>query len=238
MSDVEQRIANWRAELAQSQALGAGDMDELENHLREEIAHLQATDLSEAEAFLVARHRLGDAGRLATEFRKVNGDWRLLEHLSWMALGMLAYLLVGRVATGLSQGSILVATLLGARGPLLGAVALASKAMSFTGLVALMWILLSTWSRSRPTELPHRRPVFVLLTVAGITLVLAAGQLLSALATARMLGIDEIGRIAYISNFGNLAWSLSGPLILAGAAIGFRAYARRHRDVCVAGPSE
>jgi hypothetical protein len=242
MSDIEQRIADWRVELAQSQALSAADIDELENHLREEVGHLQATDLSEVEAFLVARHRLGDTGGLAGEFRKVNGDRRPLELLSWMAFGVLAYLLVGFIATGISQGCIVAATLLGLRGYPLGAVALVARVMAIAGFLIFMWAMLSNWSRSSsalgPSLMSRHRPIALLLALAGINLLLIAGQVLPQLVATRLLGPAEFGRIAYVSSYGYLFWRLLGPLALAAAVIAFRACARRHRGACVAGPSE
>jgi hypothetical protein len=91
MSDVEKRIAQWRAGLSDSDAIGAADIHELENHLREEMEHLKSLPLSNEEAFLVARHRLGDTAALEHEFEKVDPRRRLIQRLSWGIMGLLLY---------------------------------------------------------------------------------------------------------------------------------------------------
>ena len=94
MSDIENRINQWRADLTASETLGTADINELESHLREEISHLQDTGLSDMEALLVARHRLGDPAVLEGEFAKLNTHGRLVSRIRWMAAGILFYLLV------------------------------------------------------------------------------------------------------------------------------------------------
>lgn len=57
---LEQRIAEWRTYLCRRQAIHAYDVDELEDHLRDQIGALADAGLSEDEAFLVAVKRMGD----------------------------------------------------------------------------------------------------------------------------------------------------------------------------------
>jgi hypothetical protein len=65
---LEQRIAEWRTYLLRRQAIHAGDVDELEDHLRGQIGALGDAGLSEDEAFLVAVKRMGDLDSLSQEF--------------------------------------------------------------------------------------------------------------------------------------------------------------------------
>ena len=65
---LEQRIAEWRTYLLRRQAIHAGDVDELEDHLRNQIGALGDAGLSEDEAFLVAVKRMGDLDSLSQEF--------------------------------------------------------------------------------------------------------------------------------------------------------------------------
>ena len=65
---LEQRIAEWRTYLRRRRAIHAGDVDELEDHLRDQIAVLGDAGLSEDEAFLVAVKRMGDLDSLSHEF--------------------------------------------------------------------------------------------------------------------------------------------------------------------------
>jgi len=70
--DLNDAIRGWRDRLSGLRSFGADDLEELENHLRESVAELQARGLSLQEAFLVAAERLGSDRRLAEEYAKTN----------------------------------------------------------------------------------------------------------------------------------------------------------------------
>jgi hypothetical protein len=70
MDGVESQIAQWRAYLAKAPALNGRDVDELEAHLRDQIAELDAAGLTADEAFLVAVKRMGDLDTLSREFAR------------------------------------------------------------------------------------------------------------------------------------------------------------------------
>jgi hypothetical protein len=80
MNEVEARIAEWRSAVARSRALSNPDVDELEAHLRDQMADLAAAGLDDDEAFLIAVKRLGRADRITAEFAREHGD-RLWRHL-------------------------------------------------------------------------------------------------------------------------------------------------------------
>ena len=68
MEALESRIAQWRGFVAQGPAVDDRDVDELEAHLREQIADLDAAGLAADEAFLVAVKRMGSLDSLSREF--------------------------------------------------------------------------------------------------------------------------------------------------------------------------
>ena len=68
MGSLEPSIAEWRAHVSQATGVNGHDVEELETHLREQIADLGAAGLSEDEAFLVAVKRLGDVDEMSREF--------------------------------------------------------------------------------------------------------------------------------------------------------------------------
>src|SRR5918998_3875396 len=70
MDGVEAQIAEWRAYVAKSPAVNGRDVDELDAHLRDQIAELNAAGLSGDEAFLVAVKRMGDLDALSREFAR------------------------------------------------------------------------------------------------------------------------------------------------------------------------
>ena len=80
MSDVDARIAQWRAALARSAAVTDQDADELEEHLRDRMADLERSGLDADEAFLIAVKRLGATDAVTAEFAREHGDrlWKQL----------------------------------------------------------------------------------------------------------------------------------------------------------------
>jgi hypothetical protein len=80
MDGVEPQIAEWRAYVAKAPAVDGRDVDELEVHLRDQIAELAAAGLSADEAFLVAVKRMGDLDTLSREFAREHSGrlWKQL----------------------------------------------------------------------------------------------------------------------------------------------------------------
>ena len=80
METVESRIAEWRAYVANAAAVNGHDVDELEDHLRHQIADLSAAGLADDEAFLVAVKRMGDLDSLSREFAREHSGrlWKQL----------------------------------------------------------------------------------------------------------------------------------------------------------------
>src|ERR671924_1408513 len=70
MDDTETQIAAWRAYVAKAPAVNGRDVDELEAHLRDQIAELDAAGLTADEALLVAVKRMGDVDTLSREFAR------------------------------------------------------------------------------------------------------------------------------------------------------------------------
>jgi hypothetical protein len=70
MDGVESQIAEWRGYVAKAPAVNGRDVDELEAHLRDQIAELDAAGLTADEAFLVSVRRMGDVDTLSREFAR------------------------------------------------------------------------------------------------------------------------------------------------------------------------
>ncbi len=80
MDSVESQIAEWRAYVAKAPAVNGHDVDELEGHLRDLIAELDAAGLTADEAFLVAVKRMGAVDTLSREFAREHSGrlWKQL----------------------------------------------------------------------------------------------------------------------------------------------------------------
>ena len=80
MESVESQIAEWRAYVANAPAVNGNDVDELEDHLRHQIAELSAAGLTADEAFLVAVKRMGELNAVSREFAREHSGrlWKQL----------------------------------------------------------------------------------------------------------------------------------------------------------------
>lgn len=77
---LEERIGEWRSYLRRRQAIDASDVDELEDHLRSQVAELREAGLDEEEAFLIGVKRLGELDALSREFAREHSErlWKRL----------------------------------------------------------------------------------------------------------------------------------------------------------------
>ena len=80
MESIETQIAEWRAYVARVPAVNGHDVDELEDHLRHQIAELSTAGLTEDEAFLVAVKRMGDLDAVSREYAREHSGrlWKQL----------------------------------------------------------------------------------------------------------------------------------------------------------------
>lgn len=77
---VEARIDQWRGYVQRHRVISAADVEELEEHLRDQVADLQAAGLSGDEAFLVAVIRMGNLDEVSREFAREHSErlWKQL----------------------------------------------------------------------------------------------------------------------------------------------------------------
>jgi hypothetical protein len=79
-ASLEEQIAHWREYLRRRRAIHAPDVQELEDHLRDQVAGLTEAGLAGDEAFLVAVKRMGNLDALSREFAREHSDrlWKQL----------------------------------------------------------------------------------------------------------------------------------------------------------------
>jgi len=80
MERLESEIAEWRSFVGINSTFDGRDVEELEDHLRAQIADLTEAGLTNDEAFLVAVKRMGRIDELSREFGREHGDrlWKQL----------------------------------------------------------------------------------------------------------------------------------------------------------------
>ena len=77
---LEDQIAEWRAYVRRRQVLHSPDVEELEGHIRDQLAVLTEAGLTGDEAFLVAVKRMGSLDELSREFVRAHSErlWKQL----------------------------------------------------------------------------------------------------------------------------------------------------------------
>jgi hypothetical protein len=77
---LDEQIAQWRLYLRRRRAINGPDVEELEGHLRDQVAALAAAGLDADEAFLVAVKRMGSLDALSREFAREHSErlWKQL----------------------------------------------------------------------------------------------------------------------------------------------------------------
>jgi hypothetical protein len=80
VESLEVEIAEWRSFVTEAPAVDGREVDELEAHLRDQIADLNAAGLAADEAFLIAVKRMGSIDDLSREFAREHSGrlWRQL----------------------------------------------------------------------------------------------------------------------------------------------------------------
>jgi hypothetical protein len=144
MFDLDEAVRAWRARLSAQPDIQPGDLDELEDHLRESLTELQARGLGDEEAYLIAARRLGDPVALAGEFAAVDPGLRRRLRLRWMAVGALAVLALSFAAdlvANLSAGGI---GLLSVEGTALGLTSGLLRLVVFMAGAIVIWRLLAS----------------------------------------------------------------------------------------------
>jgi hypothetical protein len=115
MESVESQIAEWRSYVSRAPAVNGHDVDELEDHLRHEIAELSTAGLAEDEAFLVAVKRMGGLDAVSREYAREHSDrlWKQLlgpdEEAPLLAAGWLDALVLAVAAAVVVQVARLAA---------------------------------------------------------------------------------------------------------------------------------
>ncbi len=108
--DIEHKIGLWRAALLRESQLPREDVQELEDHLRDEVGSLRAAGLADDEALLIAIKRMGDYHEVARQLAVVDADrmWRQFSEeqpapvssrreLVWVVVAALAAAILGKV---------------------------------------------------------------------------------------------------------------------------------------------
>ena len=79
-AELESQIGQWRGYVQGRRAIAAADVEEMEDHLRNQVSDLTTAGLASDEAFLVAVKRMGNVDSISREFAREHSDrlWKQL----------------------------------------------------------------------------------------------------------------------------------------------------------------
>ncbi|WP_435109153.1 permease prefix domain 1-containing protein [Nocardiopsis synnemataformans] len=77
---LEEQIDQWRGFVRRRRAISPSDIEEMEDHLREQVADLGESGLDDEEAFLVSVRRMGNLDEVSREFAREHSHrlWKQL----------------------------------------------------------------------------------------------------------------------------------------------------------------
>ncbi|MBI3876776.1 MAG: hypothetical protein HY300_12635 [Verrucomicrobia bacterium] len=159
--DLNRSLEQWRGQLAHSPAIKRDNLAELEVHLRDSIAGLQAKGLSEEEAFVIAAKRIGQPVQITAEFGKVNMAAVWLNRLQWIVVGGFSFSVATIVVSSARQLTVPINRLTG-HAWLKG---FYPAVWLVTLLVIGVWFAFARWLMSRE----FRRPRFLNSPIQLIT---------------------------------------------------------------------
>ena len=225
MFDLNKQITKWRTSLADSEKCSKPDIDELETHLREEIEHLASAELSQQEAFVIAKGRLGDTPSLENEFAKVNGGYIFRNRLFWMTAGAFAYMVAGCLAGSSGHAAVFIGSQVGLELYRAAALGIAVGALAY-GVILLLACLAcrrdSKLFRFRRFTGSRRGKIVLFASLLVTVLALAGGATLFRGLIANTMPMSDIGRLGYVSAYVGLILSLLLPVVLLAVLIKLR----------------
>ena len=90
MFDLEQSITQWREQMLAAGIQSPVPLEELENHLREEVEQQFRAGLNAQQVFEAAVQRIGQAKMLRKEFKKIERN--IMKHIFIIGAGIVAVL--------------------------------------------------------------------------------------------------------------------------------------------------
>ena len=222
MFELNQAVAGWRQRMSGQPDIQDGDIDELEDHLRETVAELRGAGLNDEEAFLVASRRLGDPEALAGEFAAADPSLRRRLRLRWMVVGALAVLalaFLGDFSADLITGATGWLSVSGPRpflvGPWLGWTGGVLRLTVFAVGALLIWRLLtSDAAAGRSHRLWSASLLGAVLLAFAWVLLAATARFGSGLVISRGVPHEVLVGIAPIAHWFRFGLMLLLPMLL------------------------
>jgi len=225
MFQLDTAITHWRNGLLVNQNIQDSDVDELENHLRDEIDSLILLGLNHEEAFMISTHRIGDQQTVGQEFAKVNTKeiWR--NRLFWMLSGVFVFMVIGSLSSFSSAGTKLLLAWLKINPAVSGIISSLIYVLIFMGAIFILVGCLSGLS----SKVHQRYRTLRNVLWQGILLIFLL-QILTVFVPVfytRFYSVAEYGEVAKFSIYIMGSWKILWPILLAGLLFWLRPSKRK-----------
>jgi hypothetical protein len=220
MHSLDEKIAHWRKQMAAGGIKSPAVLDELESHLREDVARQVQSGLNEERAFELAAQRIGKSDLLNAEFAKIFGT----RERRWGKVMGIACCLAALPLSALAVPNFLTIPELPARERILGSVA-----------VILTFLSIASWRFSHRflPAIRNRRvrsTTTIACGLAGLVWLYIFGKLLPTLIVSHLF----VGPATHGAEFRPafamgvvILWALALTAILGGVSYGLEEAARR-----------
>jgi len=221
--DLNTQIENWRLALASSPGLNAGDLEEMETHLRDTIADLERRGLAADEAFLVARRRLGGCEAIQKEFEKSNPSRVWADRMFW-AIGFVLVSAVVNSILGFVLGALTAGLALLTNSPV--GLSAAKITLNMAGSAVIFWFMAHSIARGNSlfqrlcNAATHNLGLSILVLTATVILALASANLVNQVIYFKFPP-SEIGKYSIYTSIGALIQQavVFGVMIVAARSI-------------------
>lgn len=226
MFELESALQDWAARFRRTETMRHADVEELEQHVRDSLAALTASGLSEEEAFLVATHRVGPAAQLEREFQKVNGNHVWGHRLLWMLAGYLLFTVSQVTISAFARFSQAIAAYAGGSGATMGYAAIAVTAICWLAIA----VGLCRYSGMQYQELhggaSKSRSLLILIGLAALIVATNLLEFGSHVALSRLTPAEAYAQSLSIYAYGKAFFRLLLPIVCVASMLIIRARMR------------
>jgi cation transport ATPase len=223
MPDLEEKIAEWRRRMAAGGIKAPAVLDELENHLREDMQRQVSTGTDEEKAFEAAAQRIGKSDLLKAEFAKVS---QTKEARAGKVMGI-ACCLIALPLSALAVPTFLMIPELSFGERVLGSAA-----------VVLTFLSIASWQFShRFLPVIRNRRIRMATTISlgvfGLTWLYIFAEILPTVIVPHIFSGLNIGRDEFRPVFAMgiaVLWAMALTAVLGGIAYGLEEAARRRTE--------
>jgi len=217
MHNLEEKITDWRKQMAAGGIKSPAVLDELESHLREDVEREMKAGSGDAKAFEAAARRIGQSSLLKEEFAKIN---RFKWSRPGQVLGIALCVLAGIVAVWATPALLAIHEMtFGQR--LVGLAAVAT-----TVFAIISW----RFSHRYLPVIRHRRirmATSLACGLAGVIWLYAFGGLLFYVIVPRALITSDGNPFPAFYIGISFLWAIAFAAVLGGVAYGIEEAARR-----------